>query len=186
MKRLFAAVVFGILVTTSAGTAASAKAPAPQPTPEPTPILVESHVADMVYVGFDPAVARANGYAVAYGTDGNPYSIQTQGNVQPYNMVNGNCGSSWVYLYDIGEKKYRVTTGWASPYSAVYYTWNAPVGGVNHFFSGSLAFRTSWQGSRTGYVPIPGWYLASAAGVVTFSNGHICASDGPLDTEAIF
>lgn len=108
------------------------------------------------------------------------------GGVSPLSIVNGDCGSSWVWLYDVGRLKYRVDTGFAVQTSAVHYSWKATVGGKSHTWSGGLAFRVGWPASASGTVSSAGYYLAYATGTVTLSNGLVCKSLNPVDGENLY
>lgn len=70
--------------------------------------------------------------------DGTPYSVKTTtrlggaGGVAPQNLVTGSCGSSYVWLCDIGDKKYQVSTAFGVTVSAVQYNWYADVIGPSY------------------------------------------------------
>ncbi len=54
------------------------------------------------------------------------------GGVTPQNIVPGNCGASYVWLFDVGDKKYQVSTGFGVTVSAVQYNWYATMIGPNY------------------------------------------------------
>jgi hypothetical protein len=72
----------------------------------------------------------------------------------PDNTVHGNCGSSWIYLYDKSDNHpLRFTTGFTVKLPAVGYKWNATVTAKDGFKltysrSGTLALRHSGTESR--------------------------------------
>ena len=163
-------------------------------------VPTEVTVVGMTVTGFDATVAAQNGYEIRTDSAGRQYSAP-QGSstlapapgdlsVAPYNVVTGNCGSSYVYLYDIGDKKYRVSTGFGVVAPAVGYTWSANVVGprynTTHRWTGGLFFRRTWQGAAVSLVNVAGVHTARASGWAVLSNGAICRSLGPIDNEAIF
>ncbi|PKQ17510.1 MAG: hypothetical protein CVT68_08150 [Actinobacteria bacterium HGW-Actinobacteria-8] len=184
-------VVASMLALVGAGPASAAEV-------EPSaasPVLVSATVVPMVITGFDPQVAIDNGYEVVYDEAGTPRLADSSlipgqtssiGMITPMNQVDGNCGSSWVYLYDVGAKKYRVDTGFAVILPAVSYSWTALVGGYSHSWSGGLFWRKSWEASATGMVSTEGSYVASANGWAMFDTGFKCQSMGPIDGEWIY
>ena len=137
----------------------------------------------MTIVGFDPAVARANGYPTR----------STGGDVRAQGQVFGNCGFSYVDLYDVGPRRYHMDTGFGLKLAAVKYKWSvritAPSYAKTWKYSGPLAFRTTWTNSPDGYDTIPVAAYASAivtTGTAILVNGVVCASGQPTDLEAIY
>ena len=190
MRRRSVAAIVVTLIFVYASAAPSAAAAEPSPD---NPQLVGAAVVPMTAVGFDPAVAISNGYAVVYDHNGKAAlsnaslnGAQSGAIAAPQDVVNGNCGNSWVWLYDVGRLKYRVDTGFSVVMSAVHYSWKATVGGYPYTWSGGWAFRYSWQASATGTVSIAGYYLAYAYGSATLSNGVICKSLDPEDGESLY
>jgi ABC-type transport system substrate-binding protein len=188
--------VVGVAVASALAFVGSGPASAAQVQPSAAnPVLVSTTVVPMVITGFDPQVAIAHGYKVVYDETGTPRLADSSlipgqktasGLVTPMNQVDASCGSSWVYLYDIGDKKYRVDTGFAVIFQAVSYSWTAPVGGYPHSWGGGLFWRTSWSASAVGLVQYGGRYLASANGWAMSDTGFTCRSTGPLDSELIY
>ena len=160
----------------------------------------------MVVVGFDPDVARANGYEIGTRPDGTQYAIGADTSaaavspsqialpegVSPANVVTGDCGSSYVNLYDVGTRKYRVDTGFGVYWPTVAYTWStnviAPSAAYNytHRWHGLLAGNYSFPMTSTATISRGSWTTAKTAGYTTHANGNICRSLGPISTEAIY
>lgn len=87
--------------------------------------------------------------------------------VQPQNTVFGNCGYSYTYLYDWGNRTYRLAVGFHVDAPAIDYSWGAYVNGAGSTYyeyhytaGGGLAWRTNWAGGHTGTVPRADYYDA--------------------------
>lgn len=80
---------------------------------------------------------------------------RTTGRVAPDNTVEGNCGSSWFALGDLGSGQARASFGFDldEPLKAIGYAWNTTVAGthivVNKSGGGTLLLRSSWDGGVT-------------------------------------
>ncbi|GAA2614813.1 hypothetical protein GCM10010411_57210 [Actinomadura fulvescens] len=106
------------------------------------------------------------------------------GVVTPMNVVRGNCGKAWLWLSDVGRRKYKVRTGFelAGARRAVSYSWRVQVNGPRrwskrHSWNGGLWWRKSWEGSRESTVPRGGIHSGTVvAGAVVLSNGRACAA----------
>ncbi|MFI0449240.1 hypothetical protein [Actinomadura sp. 6N118] len=104
--------------------------------------------------------------------------------VTPMNVVRGNCGKAWLWLSDVGRRKYKVRTGFelAGSRRAVSYSWRVQVNGPRrwskrHSWDSGLWFRKKWEGSRESNVPRRGIYSGTVvAGAVALSNGRACAA----------
>lgn len=101
----------------------------------------------------------------------------------------GSCGMSYVYLIDVGDRKYTVRTGFAVSQSAVAYSWAVRVIGPDwsrrHRWRGSLAMRRSWAGHKTRLVPRAGHFTPLASGRAVLASGTVCTSGGPIDDQVI-
>ena len=149
---------------------------------EPEPLsdvtgLISRVELPMKVVGFDAKVAAANGFSgqPASPAEGIPTSVDP-----------GNCGFSYVELYDVGVRKYRMDTGFGVAGSAISYTWSVRVtssGYLRNFgYSGGLFFRSSWTNSPDPVASIPQAGNVAAyvqTGRVTLSNGSICETVHP-------
>ena len=167
-SALLAALVLAILIP--AGPALAARSPG-----------ADSVVLPLTIVGFDPAVAAANGYPTSPPVFVSPAATDTK---------TGNCGFSSVSINDVGVRKYTVNTGFGVPYAAISYSWAVNVVGPNwnvtHKWGGGLAFRNTWEGTVTNVVSTGGWYTATASGTAVLSNGWVCRSAGPSARETIY
>lgn len=172
----------------------------------------------MRYVGFDPEYAIAAGLDVFYEADGIPRLVDfpdlpamdadqlksdaigalidqapaKYGDVTTDGVVVGNCGSSYVFTYDIGPKKYSVETGFQTTIPSISYSWKVdviqPASAYNytHTWGGALALRTVWGGVAVGTVSNGGWATARASGWSLLSNGLICDGLGPIDSTPVY
>ena len=107
--------------------------------------------------------------------------------------VFGNCGFSYVDLYDVGPRRYRMDTGFGLNFAAVKYKWSVRITAPSYTrtwnYGGLLLFRTTWTNSPDAYDTIPFAAYASAfvvTGTATLANGVVCASGQPTDLEAIY
>ncbi|MBO9556618.1 hypothetical protein [Cellulomonas sp.] len=150
----------------------------------------------MVVVGYDPDVAKAHGYAIRFTAEGMPYAVKsgphltTGRGATPDNIVTGNCGSSWVFLYDVGALRYSVDTGFGLVSAAVSYSWAANVVGPAYNYtpawSGALLLKTAWSAQGARSVSLPGTYSAKSSGTAVLATGVICRSQGPVANQAIY
>jgi hypothetical protein len=106
------------------------------------------------------------------------------------NVVEGDCGYSYIYLSQrSGYIPYRMDTGFHVYSPAWYYHWNAGIGGpgvqYNYNASGDLDNRSDWHGGHTGD-GLHGDYFASVSTNYSYAftdNGQICSSGGPTDEQ---
>lgn len=192
LRRIMLALLATALV--AAGVPSASWGAVEPPSPD-NPRLVSTTTIPMTVVGYDLAVAKANGYTIKFTADGTPYSVKTNrlltsGGATTQNLVTGNCGSSYVWLKDIGDKKYQVSTGFGVTVAAVQYNWYANVIGPNynytHTWGGGLLFANTWSGTAVGLVNNGGYHTVKASGHAILSNGLVCNSLGPIDTQAIY
>ena len=153
----------------------------------------------MALVGFDREVAAANGYEIRTDAQGVEYSVpigtpsqETLGGglVTPQTTVTGNCGSSYVELYDVGTLRYHMKTGFGVTQAVVSYSWSVTITGPaysrTYSYGGGLLLRNNWDATQTANVVNGGWYSAKAVGSATTPAGAVCASLGPISTEPIY
>lgn len=141
----------------------------------------------MTVVGFDPEVAAANGYPTT------PPPVEpSDGEVSIQGSVFGNCGFSYVELYDAGVRRYRMDTGFGLNSSAVSYDWSVRVTAPGYDrtwnYGGGLWFRSTWTNADA-YDTIPRGAWTSAIvtrGEATLANGQICRTGQPTDLQAIY
>lgn len=105
----------------------------------------------------------------------------------------GNCGFSYVDLYDVGVRRYPMDTGFGLKLAAVKYKWSVRITAPSYArtwkYRGPLFFRTTWTKSPDGYGTIPFAAYASAfvaTGTATLVNGVICSTGHPTDLRAIY
>lgn len=151
----------------------------------------------MVAVGYDPAVARANGFELRRSPSGQAISVKrghptSSGTTVPLGTVGGDCGYSSVSLSNPSNLTYKVQTGFLVYTRAVGYSWSVQVTGPGyartHKWGGLLRLASSWTGSATATIAPRqrGEYFAYASGSATLVNGLICRSNNPADVEAIW
>lgn len=112
--------------------------------------------------------------------------------VTPNGVVNGDCGSSNVFVQEKSDDHpVHMTTGFTVDLPAIAYTWQVTISSpdFDHVFqqSGFLAFRTSWTGTYDSTDDNPEeTYSAVVSSDQSFAelfDGDICFSGGPTDTE---
>lgn len=115
-----------------------------------------------------------------------------EANATPNGVVNGDCGSSNVYVQEKSDDHpVRMTTGFSVDLPAIAYTWQVTISSTNYNYvyqqSGFLAFRTSWAGSYDSTDDnIEATYSAAVSpdqSFVELFTGDICFSGGPTDSQ---
>ena len=108
-------------------------------------------------------------------------------------VVEGDCGLSFVEVELEAVGWYRVRTGFHVDRRAVEYHWKVNVVGPsvnrNHTWSGPLRFRRDWRGSRKGDIQGEGFHEATVVPPESYAvlfDGGVCYSGGPRDREYIF
>jgi hypothetical protein len=155
----------------------------------------------MKVTGFDAAVARAHGYVIRTDAQGREYSVQagaaatasaSADAVSPDNVIDGNCGSSYLYEYAVGNHAVDIQTGFNVTTPAVAYWWKYwmrdPGGTSSHTHSGGLAARTSWaDDERWGALtPGPASAWVDTGSDALLDNGGVCTSGGPSSSATIY
>jgi glutamyl endopeptidase len=111
---------------------------------------------------------------------------------QPNGIVHGNCGSSWIYLYDKADAHpVRIVTGFHVNTGAVAYSWQAAITGpqrtdIDYVARGTLALRTMWEDNASTPLDYPqGDYSAavSKSSYAVLWTGSVCHSGGPTAKE---
>jgi hypothetical protein len=150
-------------------------------------------VRPMQAIGFDRDVAAANGFEIRVNNQGHEYSVPvgSDASATPSNTVTGNCGSSYVQITPVGNRKALIQTGFTVYTGAVDFDWVVHVidnyGVSNKTWGSPLAFRSSWVGtnnftsSGTGYASAEVTY-----GVAFLWDGTICFALGPFASTYIY
>lgn len=190
MKRLAAALLTVAAMAAAAvipGTAAMAAPSVERHAPVPVQITAQMHV-----TGIDAAVARAHGFVVRTNAAGKQY-VARKGStgVSPNDVVSGDCGSSYMYLYPDGGDYTTAVTGFNVTGPAVSYGWNIVVvddaGTAHHSWGGGLAFDSSWSGSWTSWHSVSGYSWAEVvSGWAVLWDGDICTSLYPSDSTYVY
>jgi glutamyl endopeptidase len=107
---------------------------------------------------------------------------------RPDGKVNGNCGSSWIYLYDkANDHPERIVTGFHVNTGAIAYYWQATITGpqrtdLRFTASGTLALRTMWQANSSTTLDYPQGDYSAAVSKSSYAllwTGSLCTSAGP-------
>jgi glutamyl endopeptidase len=107
---------------------------------------------------------------------------------QPNGIVHGNCGSSWIYLYDKADAHpVRIVTGFHVNTGAVAYGWQAVITGpqrtdLDYVARGTLALRTMWEENASTPLDYPQGDYSAAVSKSSFAvlwTGSVCYSGGP-------
>jgi ABC-type amino acid transport substrate-binding protein len=153
----------------------------------------------MKIVGFDPAVAKAHGYEIRTDAQGHQYSVKigakagsAAARVTPNNSLDGNCGTSYLWYYAIGNQAATLDTGFYNlPAPAIHYTWKVSVtdaiGTGVVPWSGILALRGSWEGQTVTHHGTTGYSTAKVTtGVVELADGTNCVTLQPWDYTYLY
>lgn len=142
--------------------------------------VVKKQTIHLVVTGFDAAVARANGYPT----------------MRPDNVVPGNCGTSFIYIYNgnkdpytgqnFGGRGYGYNTGYTVINSVASFKWHVIVTGPSwskNDYDPGHATGKSWTGHNHWAVPNAGQYVAQVVTIstATLVDGRVCNSVGPFD-----
>jgi hypothetical protein len=158
--------------------------------------LSEQKNATMVVRGFDHDVAQAHGYRIVKvnGTEASVKDDVTSLNdASPANTINGNCGSSFVYLEGqpgspTSARSYAFSTGFNNlRLPADLVSWDVDVAGPNGYtrdwpLGGAIIPpSTSWNGAGRSAVDDSGWYDAQVlqSSWALLIDGSLCTSAGP-------
>ncbi|SDJ83046.1 hypothetical protein SAMN04488074_103321 [Lentzea albidocapillata subsp. violacea] len=143
--------------------------------------------------GFDPEVAKANGYEIRTDEQGRQYSVKLgEVGTQSQNggRLYGDCGNSWVRVNGIGRRVARLETSWDVILPVVAFEWHITVIDTAGVSSQDWGPRpgpgsTHWQDSRD----LPGMAVGTVDAQVTptaskvqMNNGAWCYSGGPRDS----
>jgi len=155
--------------------------------------------APMRIVGFDRQVARAHGVSIIVDQQGGESAViaSPDGGFTTLGTIGGDCGTSWVTLADIGDRRYSVWTGFTVNDPAVLYHWRVwiqnPSSGWyrTHEWGSSLALQTEWYSSAQDTIPYNrgGWYTATVEPPASWAllwYGSVCYSGGPTSGDWIY
>lgn len=164
-------------------------------TPEATPRLLFAAVTPMHVVGVDPRLARAHGYDVRRDARGHLYSVRRGAarGVQPNNELSGNCGSSWVYVFGLGNSAIELYTGYETRGSVAQWWWQVSMSdrtGTRYktwddgppnsgYWSFDRVVGTFAKGSLLHAKVVAGKSFA------LLTSGLVCFSAGPEDTTTV-
>jgi hypothetical protein len=112
--------------------------------------------------------------------------------VSPDNVIDGNCGSSYLYEYAVGNHAVDIQTGFNITTPAVAYWWKYWMhdggGTSSHTHGGGLALRTSWSDDERWGALTPGpasaWVDTGSDAIL--DDGGVCTSGGPSASTTIY
>jgi hypothetical protein len=150
--------------------------------------------APMTITGFNAAVAKAHGYSIRTDAQGRQYSVKAGAAdaVSPNNVIDGNCGSSYIYEYAVGNHAVDIQTGFNITTPAVAYWWKYWMrdggGTSSHTHGGGLALRTSWSDDERWGALTPGFATSwvDTGSDAILDNGGVCTSGGPSASTTIY
>jgi hypothetical protein len=158
-------------------------------TPDGTRVTVP-----MTITGFNAAVAKAHGYTIRTNAQGQQYSVAAgaANAVTPDNVVDGNCGTSYIYEYAVGNAAVDIQTGFSITTPAVAYYWKYWMrdggGTSSHTHGGGLALRKTWDtDDRWGALTrghATSWVDTGSDALL--ANGGVCTSGGPSASATIY
>ncbi|SEC43327.1 hypothetical protein SAMN04489729_1562 [Amycolatopsis lurida] len=144
---------------------------------------------------FDAAVAEAHGYEIRTRSDGTQYSVRkgAPADALPMNVVEGNCGRSWVWEDGIGNASVRLNTGFHVRNAVAARSWRVQLddnGGTStQPFSGG-ASGAYWDETRIvpGLTRGPGYAVVRSDGsnFAILTDGAVCFSGGPSASTIIY
>lgn len=144
-------------------------------------------------VGFDPQVAAQNGYSTTPPLQ--VQSPQSGAGITPFGggePAFGDCGFSYVDMFALSSRKYKITSGFSTIAPAISNYWTVNVVGpaynhTHYMYNGPLLpWVRSWQNTATGTVRNSGWHSAKASGTVALNNGWICGAMNPIVNELMY
>ncbi len=148
----------------------------------------------MTITGFNAAVAKAHGYTIRTDAQGRQYSVKSGAGdaIGPNNVIDGNCGSSYIYEYAVGNHAVDIQTGFNITTPAVAYYWKYWMrdggGTSSHSHGGGLALRTSWSDDERWGALTPGYATSwvDTGSDALLDNGGVCTSGGPSASTDIY
>jgi hypothetical protein len=148
---------------------------------------------EMHVVGYNAAIAAANGYEIRTAPGGRQYSVKTgtPTDAAPQDEVGGDCGTSWLYETAQGGLTVYVETGFSVIAPTVDLYWNVTLndqGGSSTLHYPSRATNGYWVYNRY----VGGLTAGKASSVVDpgswaqLNNGDICYSGSPSAGTTIY
>ena len=152
-------------------------------------------VIPMKSAGFDAKVATANGYEIRTTGSGQQYSVPKgtpRGSEALFDIVNGTCGTSWVFISGIGNAKVQMETGYSVLMNVLSRAWRVVLvdngGSSTHSFSGGATGAVAdWTKVVSGLTRGDAFAVMNNNGtnIAILANGRICRSGGPSDRTII-
>lgn len=154
-------------------------------------------VAPMDVVGFDPAVAEANGFRIITAADGSqssePVTSEARELVAAYDTssattfgyaeVQGNCGYSWIDITRGLSSITRIKTGYTVRLPTKSRLWSVTLFGVagipNYSMNSPIGGPATWSTSANVSYGSGGFGNVPPGSQVTLTDGSICVSGNP-------
>lgn len=117
----------------------------------------------------------------------------TAGEVRPQNVVSGDCGISWMYLFNYGSHDYATWTGYSVEAPVWFFEWFSVVNGAGNtyyeepFYDNGGSNDGTWSTENYGTVPAADMYEAAVdpPSYAFLSTWQVCVSYGPFDDTYI-
>lgn len=149
------------------------------------------------------SVTRSGKGAVARLNDGRTLALSAQdyqrwkehaaGGAHPHNVVSGDCGISWMYLFDYGSHNYATWTGYSVEAPVWFFEWFSVVNGAGNtyyeqpFYDNGGSNDGTWSTDHYGTVPAADTYEAAVdpPSYAFINTWQVCVSYGPFDDTYI-
>ncbi|MDA2815125.1 hypothetical protein O4J56_31075 [Nocardiopsis sp. RSe5-2] len=188
------------LALAAAAPASAAPAPSAPDLPEAAPakvVQVPMEAANIVSAAPDTdgegATARLdNGQSIELTEEAYDHWTENKDDVATKDLVVGDCGYSFLWLFSTGNRGYMVWTGFHVNQNAWFYGWESAVIGAGDtryeqtFEDGGVLDSQDWSQDYYGMVPATDLYDGMVDnGWAFLSNLQICTALGPNDTQWI-
>lgn len=193
LLRVYCAAMIGAVLTLLVAGAAPASASGAEH--NSTTTFQQRIVVPMKSAGFDAKVAAANGYEIRKTRSGQQYSVRKgtpRGSEALFDIVNGTCGTSWVFVSGIGNAKVQMETGYSVLMNVLSRSWRVVLvdngGASTHSFSGGATGAVAgWTKEVSGLTRGDAFAVINNNGsnFAVLANGRICRSGGPSDRTII-
>jgi hypothetical protein len=141
--------------------------------------------------GVSAKLAKAHGFKVVTAPDGSrhavptpkatsPYGSPYRAKVHPDDVVEGDCGDSYIWIHPVGGYNMEIQTGFDLDEDAVAHHWQASrsddYGSDTYSWGGGPALDSSWEGEWDANAGGPGWESAgvSPSSDALLWDGDIC------------
>ncbi|WP_143658679.1 hypothetical protein [Streptomyces sp. IMTB 2501] len=135
-------------------------------------------VVKMRVTGVNAKLAKAHGFKVVTASDGSRHAVPTpkainpdgspyRAKVHPDDVVEGDCGNSYIWIHPVGGYSMEIQTGFDLDEDAVAHHWRAgrsdDSGSDTNAWGGGLACGSPWEGEWDANAGGPGWETAEVS-----------------------